>query len=868
MTEQPIASPLSLLNEWNDRADGADLHEVLLLGFSVDLPFLEKVAISTARALGARITVVGDAAQARYDPVDVRMAGRAYLHGFASCQGAFHPKLALLIGENEVVAAVGSGNPTMAGWGYNEELWTVLRGDRGAAPAGFGQLAAWLRHLPERTAVADYIGDLLRENADQLAALCPDANAADEVELLHNLDTSLLEQLPAGPVDELCLYAPFIDPTGTALTRIIEHFAPARTVIGVQERWTSYDGDALLNAIGGYDTELRLLPEQHPRHGKLLEWSVAARRRALTGSANLTASALLRPTSRGGNCELAVLAPSETAVMPDGAISSTGDLQGRRTVRPPESRPALSVLGAVLTSHGLKVTLARAHVAATTVETSPDGSPGSWTPIGTIPAGETTRVFAVPESAGSVVRAITLAADHGRTESPPAFAVHPGRCAARRTAEDTGPRLRRDYTEEEIFSDEEIARRFRYDMIRLTEQLAQHRTTKAAARPKQPAASSAIQDHWAAYLEQCERTIGRPLTEKLFGNSMMKIAEPSTSAWGLDTAITFEDGSEDPAGDEESGSVDAVENASSRVPPEARAEWRHWARRAVHAVAPAGRGPAAPLALRILIARLFILLLGQRVWEAGDDSWREDLAQLTRGLASNAGDDVPGEALQHATALAAVCMGLLRSQASLTGGAPADILASGTWEQVKHVVGKADSALAEDLLRWMAPSHAHALSRSELASTIREAADDDALVHVRKELAEAGRELDYADGLYRVTGSFTNPVPVAARVATLIGAHRDVVLVHARGGNGCWAFIAWRRPDLVLARRPGNTWRYYSLPKMATPQSRLAGGEGITKVGLVGVPVPLGKVPPEPVQRLLEEAGTDHVTLLQKLATE
>ncbi len=190
-----FSSPLTLLGQWRDRTDEAELHELLLLGFTVDLPFLEKTAIPTARALGARITVIGDAGQGLYDPVDVRMAGRSYFHGLAACRGSFHPKLALLIGAHEAVAAIGSGNPTMAGWGYNDELWTVLRGHETDAPEPFQELGRWLVALSSQVPVPQYAAELLEETAARLADFQTTAHPA---RVLHNLETGLLDQLPAG----------------------------------------------------------------------------------------------------------------------------------------------------------------------------------------------------------------------------------------------------------------------------------------------------------------------------------------------------------------------------------------------------------------------------------------------------------------------------------------------------------------------------------------------------------------------------------------------------------------------------------------------------------------------------------------------
>lgn len=858
-----FASPLTLLREWQDRADEAELHELLLLGYTVDLPFLEKVAIPAARAMGARITVVGDAAQGLYDPVDVRLAGRAYFHGLASCRGAFHPKLSLLIGEHDVVAAIGSGNPTMAGWGYNDELWTVLRGNDTETPAGLRRLGAWLSRIasPDRVAVPGYIGALLKEIAERLDGLPVGADAGNDVTVLHNLDAGLLDQLPRGPVDELCLYAPFVDGTGAALTEIVQHFDPRRVVLGVQERWTSYDGDVILRALGGRETELRLLPEQVPRHGKLLEWAGGGSRHALTGSANLTASAMTRTTATGGNCELAVLAPVEDSLMPEGTACTTTRLQGRRTVRRSEARPTPLLLGALLTSAGLQVTLARPYHVEVTIETSPDGSPGSWTAVGTIPAGETVRTFA-PELAGAVVRGVHARPDQ-RIESPPVFAVHPGRCARRQETE-SRPRLRHAYTEEEIFTDEGLARRFRYDLLRLSDQLTKQKTARAATAPTRSAASSVVQDRWAAYLEDCERTIGRPLTSRIFGR--LVVAIPGTArglGWGLAATARVDDAEEDDTEEPVDADGEETSTASPPMPPSERSAWRRWVSRAVDAVAPPS-GNAPPLIIRILVARLFVQLLAHGVWDLDDDSWRTDLARLTQKLTPEP-DDAPEESLQHVAALTAVCMGLLRGGALLTGGAPEDILAAQTWSKVKDIVAEADATLAADLLIPPVLPHAHVLSRSELEGLLRLAADEDPIAPIRAELAEAGWELEYDDGIYRITGAFANPVPVAADLATLLGKHLETSLVYA-AANGRWAFIAWRRPDLVLASAPtGNAWRVYRVAEPATPASRLAGGGGLSSNGLVGRPVRLGNAPPGIAQRLLADAGFDHISLIEKL---
>ena len=122
MSDDAIASPLNLLSE-EDEA-----REVLLLSFTLNLEFWERYALSVARGLGARVTVVGDAAMTQGEPGQVRYAGITYLDGRAACRsgGAFHPKLLVIASDDYATVAIGSGNATLSGWHANAELWTVL----------------------------------------------------------------------------------------------------------------------------------------------------------------------------------------------------------------------------------------------------------------------------------------------------------------------------------------------------------------------------------------------------------------------------------------------------------------------------------------------------------------------------------------------------------------------------------------------------------------------------------------------------------------------------------------------------------------------------------------------------------------------
>ena len=855
--EWGITSPVALLNQWQGPTARDDLQDLVLLGFTVNLPFLEKVAIRTARDLGARVTVIGDAAHGVYDPIDVRL--RSYFTAWAACRGAFHPKLALLIGEHDIVAAIGSGNPTMAGWGHNDELWTVLRSGPDGSAEGLRQLGEWLDELPRVVAMPGYAADLLRDAAIRLTAL-PGSDRSAQV--LHNLHQGLLSQLPREPVQELCLYAPFVDQTGRALAEIIDWFDPGRVVIELQEHWTSYDGDAVLRAARDREVEIRLLPERYPRHGKLLEWQVSDQRHVLTGSANLTSSAITLSTAGGGNCELAVLTQVGESKMPEGTCAATAHIQGRRTVSEITPTPAVLLLGALLTRAGLVVTLAGAYNVDVTIETSPDGAPGTWTRIGTVPAGQSEAVLPLSGWAGAAVRGVAAMSGAVRAESPPVFTVDPARCA-RRLADDHRPRLPQSYAEDEIFTDAELARQFYNDLLRLLETNVRRRAGQSVGNAPSRAAPPVGGDRLADYLEECERSIGRPLTVRLFGSLYQLLPRLSVGpSWSIPGDAPGDDPEEDPP-------VRLVP-----IMPSERTRWRHWIERLVLAATPGepswGKFPASageppvPLFLRSLVARIMIQLLAHGIWDLDDESWRNTLARLATHLVPGPDDDSPPEAHRLAATLTAICMGLLRNGTSLIGGTPVDLLAARTWKCVQPQVAEADPDLAGDLLITPVHTRAVVLTSSELEDTILLAMDDPAS-QVIAELGDRGWNVERDGVVYRVSGAFTNPVIAAAGVATRLGQHLDFVLVFARAADR-WAFIAWRRPDLVLAHVPGNTWRLYRIDGSSTPASRFAGGEGLPSIGLVGRPVRLGQSPPAAVQELLAAAGTDHVTLLRTFA--
>ncbi|MCU8591977.1 hypothetical protein [Streptomyces sp. A13(2022)] len=874
-----FASPATLLREWTERGDKQPLHEVLLLGFTVDLPFLERVAIPVARGLGARTAVIGDAAQGLYDPVDVRMAGRSYLHGLAGCRGAFHPKVVLLIGEHACRLAVGSGNPTLSGWGANDELWTVVETEDDASHALLADLAGWLGELPAVVDMAPWTASHIGEVATLLTERHVNSPAAPEAgpRLLHNLHRGLVEQLPPGPVEEVHAYAPFIDPQAHALRALVDRLKPGQVTLGLQPRWSSYDAETVKRALDGCSAGIRLLEETRMRHGKFVEWRIGEHRHALTGSPNLTRAALCTSTREGGNCELAVLSADTSPLLPEeGPTTALTSLRGR-TLRPftTGAGRALVLLGAKTDSEGLHVALARSEPTPVVISASPDGSPGSWTAIGSIPAGRATFSFPMPEVPGAAVRANCRRLDGSSVESPVVFVYSPVH-SARRHTHDSGPRLSHDYTTQALFTDERAARRFETDLLRLRELTAgmsAPRVSPATESATSTAVTSGV-DRWDAYLADCRRMIGLPLTDLAFGTAQIDLPQPSASRWIVSTVTLATAAEEDEAHDEETEDEDPTVDgavAVPHVPPEQRTRCRVWAQRWAGTLVDPDGSPAQPLPVRLLMAGLYVQLLAAGVWD-DDHSWREDLSGLLGAIDPQDGPDgetaeqqPPPETGRRADAVAAVLMTLLSQDATFTGGSEYDVLAARAWQNHRSMIARADPAAAKDLMLPPEQALARVAPWSEVERLVHLAKEDDPHAEVIEELSKAGWSVGYEDGIWGITGSFGNPVPVVARAADRLGRHHaDGVLVRARGRRR-WAFAAWAKPRLVLLNPPARVWRTYEVRTPATPESRFSGGDLSAVPGLVGAPTPLRAGPPEALRTTLAGVELPYPELMRRL---
>ncbi|MEU3018684.1 hypothetical protein ABZ635_14960 [Nocardiopsis sp. NPDC007018] len=304
-------SPLTLLHEWTARTDEAPLREFLLVGRVVDLSALERELVPAAQDLGAAVTVLGTADEEAL----VRRPDRVY-----ALVDRPVPDLALLLGDEHVVAAFGSGPPS-----GGERVWTVLRGGPDGVPWALAELGAWMSACASDLDLPAALAERLAALADRLEDLLLTRPLETPVRVVHNLEAPLVDQLPEGPVDELTLHAPLRGYDAPALAALTGRLSPSRVRLGVPGSWADQDREDAVRSLAeaGVVADAYLVAEGFPAHGGLVEWCAGDRRSALTCGSGL--AALTRTAVSGAALELGLVVPADPSPEPTPRVGATAD---------------------------------------------------------------------------------------------------------------------------------------------------------------------------------------------------------------------------------------------------------------------------------------------------------------------------------------------------------------------------------------------------------------------------------------------------------------------------------------------------------------------------------------------------------------
>ncbi|GGU18104.1 hypothetical protein [Streptomyces violascens] len=827
-----LTSPLSLILD-EGRTGRPGLEEALFLSFTADLGFFEEVVLGVAQATGARVTVAGDVAMARNDPRSVRRAGRSYLAGLAYAHGAaFHPKLVVLAGAEHATIALGSGNTTLSGWQANAELWTVLRVNSEQSPAVLPDLSAWLRDVPDKVEFSAGVPQALGRVAALLDRLHHGRTpTAPQVRFINSLHAPLINQLPHGPVDELAVFAPFHDQRSQALRQLLERMRPRRFTLSYQPGLTDLDGPSVAALVQEYDGRVISDHDQRYRHGKLIEWASQGQRWALTGSPNLSAAALLRSQGDGGNCELGIITPIPTTLLPDGTDEPAARLRTAASLPRPIANHGPLLLGALRVPDGLDISLARPLTAPAYLQLSQAATPPeTWERLADVPPAQTTLTVTASADAGSRVRLAVLDNDGLPRFGNIVFVVDPD-CALRRlmpARAQTPTTLPPD-----LFADPRLAERFLGDLTTLRTGLSPAHAGVSASSSTSGTVAAAPRDvagdSWERYLDECAGRVGHPLTRfalglplpagagKAFLQDLLPVSWDERFIDDIEPTLD-EDDAEAVATAADTGVDAAALPDLRRADQEVRHRYRRWVERLV-ALAP-HLGPPE----RMLVVRLTLWTVAAGAWPPTDSDWVSLLSRAVRALDRQ---DLSKQVEPQIGSLAAVALAVLRSHAPRYEITPETVAFNEASQAVSHLLPAAESAYVTEYTALLDTAFGPAVDQTAVLDVASDVVQADPVDDAERTLTEKDRNVRrHGQQLLHVTGSFSNPALMALEA---VGAAEDAPLVGAwassDSSNGAWALVIWRRPDLIVvdARRPTTPlWRHHRLTGLVGPRALAA----------------------------------------------
>lgn len=222
----------------------------IIATFNAYLPFYEDVVLRRLVASGCHHNVLlldrGDLSQSLSTPTTwPRLAGRSYTLVPMRAPGAFHPKVAMLVGKKIARVFVGSHNVTLSGFGTNRELTTQIDLPKGSedpyasmAQAVWVYLEAWLNYQGNRIPpsileaamrVATSFAPWLKEESSQSGDIRFVGSLPDG----GSLWDSVRPLLP-GKAKEVVAIGPFFDREGAFLGALNRDLRPDSMVVGVE----------------------------------------------------------------------------------------------------------------------------------------------------------------------------------------------------------------------------------------------------------------------------------------------------------------------------------------------------------------------------------------------------------------------------------------------------------------------------------------------------------------------------------------------------------------------------------------------------------------------------------------------------------
>jgi hypothetical protein len=261
----------------------------------------------------------------------LRQLTQTYSINGIKSKGAFHPKISFLIGDNELLMIMGSGNITAGGNGKNHETFTTFYADSLKSPFLPLLIETWkyIQFLAKDVEgySKDRIFNIIPRNCELLkdSQLDPHlfhkVDDLTEIALVYNDSTSIFNQIvqliPPKTIDLITIVSPYFDEDGSLLLRLLEKFPNAKLQVYIPNDFGLPPNKMAVNTrisffswenttrgkmeIKGADSYVRKL------HSKIFNFQSKETEYCLIGSANATVAAFGSDTSPGANDEFGAI---------------------------------------------------------------------------------------------------------------------------------------------------------------------------------------------------------------------------------------------------------------------------------------------------------------------------------------------------------------------------------------------------------------------------------------------------------------------------------------------------------------------------------------------------------------------------------
>lgn len=316
-------------------------HSAVLTTFSMDILHFDNFLLNLLfRKKICSINVFVDINQMAetmewVSPSFVGNAGKKYSLTNIEARGAFHPKIYFLVGDDAIMAIIGSGNLTVAGQGKNHEAFTgfmIDQNDDSQRPL-IEECWQYIKSVAERGTDFDR-QRILHEIPEYYSLLSNDIQVQPhlvhrvkdglDAALLYNDNSSgILRQVsqivPMEDVQKITVVSPFFDEQGTTLISLAQLCPNAIVDVLLQrdcqlppskivkhDKILFYDFDNTTRGKKKFKTYQRLV------HAKIFHFKTTDKEYCLIGSANATIAGMGTESNRGINDEMCVLYISES----------------------------------------------------------------------------------------------------------------------------------------------------------------------------------------------------------------------------------------------------------------------------------------------------------------------------------------------------------------------------------------------------------------------------------------------------------------------------------------------------------------------------------------------------------------------------